>query len=421
MTRGVKIRIVVFIVLSAIGITYIAANYLGLVDRALGRGITVHATLPTSGGLFEGSEVTYRGVKIGKVERMSTTRDGVELDLALKDGTELPLDSPMFVHNLTAIGEQYLDFEPPDDEGPYAEHGDTLKGSMESLPVDEADLLIDLDAFVGSVDKRSLQVLIAELGLMFEDTGRPLQKLIDSGGRFIEEANDHTAETIQLLETGLTVLRTQQDQGENIRSFARDLRLLTDAVRSSDGDLRGVLDGTPGTARQVDGLLQDLEPTLPVLFSDLIGINQTVLTHIAGMEQLLVTFPRVIAGGFTGSPPDGYGHVNLQYDDSPPCTRGYKPKSQWRQGNDLTDAPIYPARCLSGPPYNMRGNNYVPGTPANPSSPPRNYSSEVDPTTGLLTGMVDARGKPVRMGQAGDLSLFGEESWKWLLVGPTAS
>ena len=47
--------------LSAVGIVYMAGTYLGLVDRVLGRGITVHATLPTSGGLFEGSEVTYRG------------------------------------------------------------------------------------------------------------------------------------------------------------------------------------------------------------------------------------------------------------------------------------------------------------------------------------------------------------------------
>ena len=53
---------------AAIGIVYVAGNYLGLVDKALGRGITVHATLPTSGGLFEGSEVTYRGVTIGEVD-----------------------------------------------------------------------------------------------------------------------------------------------------------------------------------------------------------------------------------------------------------------------------------------------------------------------------------------------------------------
>ena len=128
MIKGTRIRIAAFVVLSAVGIVYITASYLGFVDRVLGRGLTVHATLPTSGGLFEGSEVTYRGVKIGKVSKMTATRDGVTLDLALEEGTKLPKDSPMYVHNLSAVGEQYLDFEPPDDKGPYAEDGDTLDG-----------------------------------------------------------------------------------------------------------------------------------------------------------------------------------------------------------------------------------------------------------------------------------------------------
>ncbi|MCW2792407.1 MAG: virulence factor Mce family protein, partial [Nocardioides sp.] len=86
MTRGVKVRIAAFLVLSAVGIVYVTASYLGFVDKVLGRGLAIHATLPTSGGLFEGSEVTYRGVKIGKVSAMHATRDGVTLDLALRDG-----------------------------------------------------------------------------------------------------------------------------------------------------------------------------------------------------------------------------------------------------------------------------------------------------------------------------------------------
>ena len=36
MTTGVKIRLMAFLVLSAVGIVYIAASYLGLVDKALG-------------------------------------------------------------------------------------------------------------------------------------------------------------------------------------------------------------------------------------------------------------------------------------------------------------------------------------------------------------------------------------------------
>ena len=107
--------------------------------------------------------MSYRGVKIGEVAAMEPSREGVRLVLALEDGTQLPVDSPMYVHNLSAVGEQYLDFEPPDDQGPYVEAGDTLKGSEASMPVDEADLLVELHQFVSSVDRRNLKVVVREL------------------------------------------------------------------------------------------------------------------------------------------------------------------------------------------------------------------------------------------------------------------
>lgn len=419
MSASIKARLAAFAVLSAVGITYITASYLGFVDTVLGRGFTVQATLPTSGGLYEGSEVTYRGVKIGEVADMDATREGVRLELALKEGTELPVDSPMFVHNLSAVGEQYLDFEPADDKGPYAEDGTTLEGSAESLPVDEADLLVELDSFVNSVDQDSLQTLIRELGDMFEDTGRPLQALIDGGGEFIHEASEHSEETIALLESGLTVLKTQQDQGENIRSFSRQLSLLTESLRGSDGDLRKVLESTPGAASEVQKLLEGLEPSLQVLLGSAISVSQVVVSHLDGLEHLLVMYPRTIATGFTGSP-GGYGHTNLQFDYSvPPCTEGYKPRDQWRRGDELSDGPIFPAECKSGPPHVMRGPKYSPGSPGNPS-PPRSYAGTYDPATGLTPSAVDANGDPVRFSQSGDLSILGDDSWKWLLVGPVA-
>ena len=420
MTRSTKIRLVAFAVLSAVGITYITASYLGFIDRVLGRGITVYATLPSSGGLFEGSEVSYRGVKIGKVKAMNTSRDGVELVLALEEGTELPKDAPMYVHNLSAVGEQYLDFEPADDEAPYVEDGDRLAGDEDSLPTDEADLLVELNDFVQSVDEENLQVTVAELGDMFEETGEPLQQLLDNGGRFVDEASAHTDETIALLDDGGIVLQTQQDNAENITSFSRDLNTLTAALAGSDQDLRQVLEGTPGTAREVNALLTDLEPTLPVLLGNAVSINQVVTTHLRGLEQLLVTFPRTIAGGFTGTTPDGYGHVNLQFDsDVNPCTDGYVPPDEWRQGNDLEDGPIYPAQCNSGLPYVARGYKYSPGLPANPN-PARAAIGSYDPITGLVTGAMDENGQPIRYVDPGNLSVLGGDSWKWLLVGPVS-
>ncbi|WP_372729046.1 MCE family protein, partial [Nocardioides sp.] len=310
MTGGVRTRLAAFLVLTAVGVVYISGNYLGLVDRVLGRGMTVHATLPTSGGLFEGSEVTYRGVKVGKVSRMHATREGVTLDLALTDGTELPMDSRIFVHNLSAVGEQYLDVVPDDDAPPYAGPGDTLHGDADSLPVDEADLLVELDQFVGSVDRRNLRALVRELGLMFDDTGEPLEQLLDQGTRFIDEAAAHEKQTVRLLQRGLVTLRTQRQEGGSIRSFSRDLALVTDTLRTSDRDLRVVLQASPGAVREIDELLQELEPTLPILLGNAVSVNQVVVSSLAGVEQLLVTLPRTISSGFTGTPPDGYGHVN---------------------------------------------------------------------------------------------------------------
>lgn len=418
MSRGVRVRLAAFIVLSAVGITYITATYLGLVDRITGRGLTVTATLPGSGGLFEGSEVTYRGVKIGKVTKMTPTTDGVEVEMTLEEDTKLPVDSAMYVHNLSAVGEQYLDFQPEDTDGPYAEDGTVFRGDESSLPVDEADLLIDIDDFVGSVDKQALRVVIEELGLMFTDTGRDLQALLDNGSVFIDEASEHTDETVALLRNGLTVLRTQAGQKENIRSFARDLSTLTAALRGSDKQLRRVLSKTPGAARELQKLLEQVEPTLPVLFGDLVTVDQIVVANLDGLEQLLVTYPTLIAGGPTGSTRDGWGHINLQLDYSvPPCTDGYLPPSQWRDWHDLTDAPYYPAKCNSPAPYVLRGPKYVPARRGN-ASPPRVYSGTYDPVTGEAPGVVDEAGRKVAFRQPGNLSVLGGDAWKWLLVGP---
>ena len=165
------------------------------------------------------------------------------------------------------------------------------------------------------------------------------------------------------------MLRTQRDQGENIRSFSRNLNLITRSLRRADDDLRGTLQDTPAAVREVDQLLNELEPTLPVLLGNAVSIDQVVVSHLPGLEQLLVTYPRVIGSGFTGTPDNNGGRVNLQFANKvQPCTKGYMPNNQWRRGDDLSDAPIYPAQCDSPAPYNMRGTKYAPGGQHNPAS-----------------------------------------------------
>jgi phospholipid/cholesterol/gamma-HCH transport system substrate-binding protein len=233
----------------------------------------------------------------------------------------------------------------------------------------------------------------------------------------VDAARANQDATISLFDTGRTVLRTQQAHAGDIRSFARDLADLTGTLRASDGNIRTVLQGGRPALREVDSLLRGLQPTLPVFLGNLVTVNQIFTTNLPALEQTLVTFPRVISSGFTGTPGDGYGHINLQLDNSVgACTKGYLPPSKWRPGTDLTDKPVFPARCLSGAPYDQRGTKYAPYYGSSAST---GHSYRVSPYD-ASTGLADAgNGTSVIMGSEGGLdTVFGDNAWQWMLIGP---
>ncbi|MFL6060521.1 MAG: MCE family protein [Marmoricola sp.] len=410
MTRGVKTRLIAFLVLSAVGIVYVAGSYLGIVDRVLGRGITLHATLPTSGGLFVGSEVTYRGVKVGQVSKMQVIPSGVRLSLAVKQGTKIPEGSPFYVHNLSAVGEQYLDFEPKDRSGPYAAEGDTFTGTQDSLPEATDDLLVKINGLVGSLDQSDVSTVTSELGTMFRGTADPLQRMVDSGTKLVAQARANQAATIDLIRSGQTVLSTQQAHASDIRSFSTNLADLTGTLRSSDGDLRTLLDAGTPAVDEVNSLLTGLAPTLPSFLGNLTTVNQVATDRLNALEQTLVTFPAVISSGFTGTPGDGYGHINLQLNyDVPACTEGYLPPAQWRPATDLADTSTFPARCLSGAPYNMRGSKYAPQPSSVTGS--HNRAGTYDVAPGAST-----RSSKTSQAQ-GRQTLFGTDEWMMVMAG----
>ncbi|WP_310963716.1 MlaD family protein [Nocardioides terrisoli] len=427
MTRGVKVRLITFVLLAAVGIVYVAASYLGIVDRVLGRGLTVHATLPGSGGLYVGSEVDYRGVKVGKVSGMQVTRDGVRATLSLAQGTHIPVDSPFSVHNLTAVGEQYLDFEPPSSQGPYAGAGHTFVGTRASLPESTNDLLTKLSRFVSSVNGNDLRSVVKELGQVFQGNADALGRIVDSGSTFVQQARAHQDATIRLLDSGKDVLRTQQAHKGDIVSFARGLARLSQTLKVSDPQLRTILQGGGPAVREVNSLLTGLEPVLPVFISNLVTVNQVVTARLPALEQTLVTFPAVVSNGFTGTPGDGYGHLNMQYSyTTPPCTQGYMPAKDWPNGNDLRDLPLFPAKCTDpraqpgytgSDPIEQRGVNMAPGLDASTSSAYR--VAPYDARTGVAYA---GNGRRVRVSSQGGLdSVFGSNAWQQLLIGPVAS
>ncbi|MEU1630960.1 MlaD family protein [Streptomyces sp. NPDC020096] len=419
-SHTVRLQLLAFAAITAFGISYVGAEYAGLADQVTDRPYTVRAQLADSGGIFTGAEVTYRGVPVGRVGPLRLTADGVTVELRLKNGTRIPSDTLAVVADRSAVGEQYVDLQPRTDHGPYLHDGSTISRADTRTPLPTTTLILSLDRLVNSVGKQDLRTTVDELGKAFSGTGPNLSRLVDSGNQLIRSASDALPQTVSLLENSRTVLKTQVDKGSAIKSFSRDLASLTGQLKNSDADLRQLMDqGTPALY-ELDSLLTSTRGDLPVLLANLISGGQVAVARLPGLEQTLVTFPVTVAGSFTVVPGDGTVHFGmvLNAGDPPPCRQGYG--TQRRDPSDTSERPANTsARCTAprGSATSVRGAQNAPG-PDGGGTGQAAYVTPYDPGTGLAQG---PGGTAVQIGSMGGAqSLFGKESWKWLIVGPMA-
>ncbi|TDD13508.1 MCE family protein, partial [Actinomadura sp. KC06] len=391
LTAVTRVKIVAFVLIAALVVGYLGVNYADL-GRYVGmRGYyTVRLDLATTGGLFEGSAVSYRGVTVGKVGKLDLSDDGVIAELRIDESApKIPKNLRAVVANRSAVGEQYVDLRPGADSGPYLAQGSTIPRSVTVTPAPVNETLKSVNDLAASLPLNDTKVLIDELGLAFAGQGPHLQQLLDTSSRFVEASDRAFPDSRALIHNGAAVLRTQNEMSAAFKSFASSSRLLAARLRASDGDLRQVIEYGPGAASALSGLLDDLDPGLGVLLANLLTTARVAAPRQAGIEELLVNLPKVAA---VGSTIVAGGKIRLglvtTFFNPQPCTRGYG-GTHYRNGLDLSPAPAFNtrARCTEPPGrgINVRGTANAPrkGVPA----PARPGTLGGTPTGDLLAAL----------------------------------
>jgi len=435
--RSTKLQLVAFALITLLGVSYVSARYVGLGDRLFGNSYVVTADFTESGGIFTNAEVTYRGVAVGRVDRLQLARNGVHVDLRLKGGSRIPADTRAVVANRSAVGEQYVDLQPRHRGGPFVAAGGHITVANTATPIHTETVLLNLNRLVNSVDKNDLAIVIDELGAAFAGSGRDLQAIIDSGDSLTRAAVAALPETLQLIDNGDTVLDTQRSSGSAIKSFSTDLANLSATLRTSDGDLRKVLDNGIVSSQQLDQLLRTNGPDITALLANLLTTAQVTVARIDGLEHVLVTYPVNVSGGYTVVPGDGTTHFGLVLNasDPPACTKGYG-GTKIRTPSETSNVPANTdARCTEprGAKTSVRGAQNAPrpaggqarttpggssGTGADLKKAPvsSSYIAGYDPTSGLAYA---AGQEPLVFGASGGQEqAFGKDSWQWLLLSP---
>lgn len=430
-TRRTRLQLIVFALITVLGCAYAGARYARLDRLVLDNSYTVVAHFVSSGGIYQGGEVTYRGVKIGQVSDMRLTKGGVDVYLDIDDTYDkIPADTLAVVGNRSAVGEQYVELQPQTDAAPYLHDSSEIAPTDTRTPLPTEKLLADAQDTVSSVDTESLTTTVSELGKAFGGAGEDLQQILDTSTDFIRTADDNFDVTAALIRDGNTVLSGQVASQSALRTFARDLSLFSGTLAGSDPDLRRLIANGAAGAKELQAFLEANRVDLTELLSESVTTGDIIYRHLPGLRQILVLYPYVVEGGFTVVAKSSSGHYDAHFGlvltPARLCKQGYEGTVK-RVPQDTSDRPMNTdARCTEPiTKSNPRGAqnldrapvvaSYDTGTDTLTWGDPERSAADRSAAgagaggTGTVAGR-QASGQAV--GQA-----VGKDTWQWLYLG----
>ncbi|HWI42566.1 MAG TPA: MlaD family protein [Nocardioides sp.] len=282
--------------LSVVGIVLVlllAVSYLlaAVLDQPLtSRPDRLKVELAQTGGLYEGSTVTYRGIKVGKVGRIEPSKDGVVAEVALTSGTPIPKDSMARVRSLSPVGEQYLDFQPSTTKGPFYKDGDVVPATATDLPQSLSSTVVAVNAVLRQVDDKKLRIVLDDLSTGLKGTGEDLGQILDQGTALLKTLDQAWPATDRIITSSGRVLSIATDNADSLRTLATSSKQFASFLRSYDPELRRMLKRGPGQMKQLVKLVHDADAVLPGFLSTGVSFTDVFLSYEPHLRALLQNY-----------------------------------------------------------------------------------------------------------------------------------
>jgi phospholipid/cholesterol/gamma-HCH transport system substrate-binding protein len=389
---------------------------------------SVTVELESAGGIFDGAEVAYRGVKVGKVSSVDLHTDGVTIKLAVDEGTKVPDNSIAHIYDLSAVGEQYVDLEPPAKPSTeYLHGGSTIPRERTTTPLETATVLYDLERFVDSINPVDVQIIGREGALAFQGTGAELKSILTDTTSIVNQLSTSEDSMLRLLHNSSVLLHGAAAHAGAFDRFATSLKALTATLAAKTPTIDTFLRDAEPTTQLVNSLIEDNGSAITTLLANLSALSQIQVVRVPGLRSLLVAVPEfgrlapsVVHNGVL------LGAANIDQDQAL-CNTGVPLTSPISS----VQSKVYAARCgtslvrgaANAPrPSSGTSTNSLSTTQLGPSAMDTGAGTQVgtyDPASGLVS---TSDGTLVRLGiNGGQTQLFGGNSWQSLLLAGTGS
>lgn len=374
LSRTVWTQLAILAAITLISVSVMAFGFVH-VPALLGIGrYTVTVDLPSTGGLYPTSVVTYRGTEIGRVKSVDVTRDGVQAVLTLDSNVKVPADVSAAVHSRSAVGEQFIELTPkPNAAARLLADGSVIPVGSVRVPADIANLLDETNTALKAIPQDELKTVVDEASKAVSGLGPELSRIVDGSTSLAIQAGKTKDSFTTLIDQFPAVANSQVQTSDSIATWAQHVASITGQVAAQDPAFAELLVHGGPALNQGKALFDRVAPALPVLLANMVSLGQIAVTYRSDIEQLLVLFPQGTAVMSAIALPNAdtkqayqgiYLDFNLNLNLPPPCNTGFLPVQQQRAPSD-TDAPdrtkgeLY-CRVPQDSPLNVRGVRNIP-------------------------------------------------------------
>jgi phospholipid/cholesterol/gamma-HCH transport system substrate-binding protein len=264
-TRTQKIKLGLFILLSALVIAGLLAAFLGI---GIAPRTRYYVFTDDAEGLDVSVPVKLRGVRVGRVTELTLVtegRPGVRVEIQVDRDTAVHADARAYFELAGVSGLKLINIRdgtpkaprlPPGSEIPAGKTTlDKLSSQGEALLARASKVLDSTDLLITGLTRTTEKLSSEQVDQTLKDT----QKLVSDLGRTASELNRLVAESRQPLRR--TLLAADQ-MGQRTDAVLQNLNLtileLRGVVRQNDGDLRATVDNLREASRSFKSLSQEL-------------------------------------------------------------------------------------------------------------------------------------------------------------------
>jgi phospholipid/cholesterol/gamma-HCH transport system substrate-binding protein len=353
MSRRTVANLVTFFVVSSIFLFW-AISSLVKIDR-INQPYRMKADFAQAVGVLPGAEVDYLGVTYGTVSQVSRITDGVRITMKIDHGKNVPMHSTAAIFRKSALGEQYVEFDPPQGYGgggPYYPKDALIPKSSTSVPLEFSELLKSASRLLSAIPPDAANTLVHEGAVGLQGRADSLQQLASAGDRISQMLVERSAALDRLATNNTRLTKVVTEHRDSLGNSLTELRQVAESLKNARGDTGVLLQRGAQLLAQTDAIVAahkgDLDCDLKTL--ELVTDVTTTPQRLDGLRTILtvspITFDQLWDATDLPAPGDPIGGVTRWLRVGLMLNPTYHPAPQYSPPHELPAVATVPP-CVS--------------------------------------------------------------------------